>query len=66
MIGYHIDDETVTNILRRLGLDVTFDNGQWQADVPSYRFDIRNPPVASIGSTTSAIRSSMLEASLLK
>lgn len=41
VIGYHIDDETVTNILRRLGLDVQFTNGTWQADVPSYRFDIR-------------------------
>ncbi|WP_105189517.1 phenylalanine--tRNA ligase subunit beta [Pseudoalteromonas sp. T1lg48] len=41
VIGYHIDDETVTNILRRLGLDVQFENNTWQADVPSYRFDIR-------------------------
>ncbi|MEO2281857.1 phenylalanine--tRNA ligase subunit beta [Pseudoalteromonas pernae] len=40
VIGYHIDDETVTNILRRLGLDVQFENNTWQADVPSYRFDI--------------------------
>ncbi|WP_394228798.1 phenylalanine--tRNA ligase subunit beta [Pseudoalteromonas spongiae] len=40
VIGYHIDDATVTNILTRLGLTVSFENDTWQADVPSYRFDI--------------------------
>ncbi|WP_440053330.1 phenylalanine--tRNA ligase subunit beta [Pseudoalteromonas sp. T1lg65] len=40
VIGYHIDDSKVTNILSRLGLAVTFANNEWQADVPSYRFDI--------------------------
>ncbi|MDX1359961.1 MAG: phenylalanine--tRNA ligase subunit beta, partial [Pseudoalteromonas tetraodonis] len=41
VIGHHIDDAKVTDILTRLGLDVKFDNDSWSADVPSYRFDIR-------------------------
>ena len=40
VIGYHIDNATVTNILTRLGLSVEFSDNQWQAVVPSYRFDI--------------------------
>lgn len=41
VIGHHIDDEKVTDILTRLGLDVKIVDGVWSADVPSYRFDIR-------------------------
>ncbi|WP_194867326.1 phenylalanine--tRNA ligase subunit beta [Pseudoalteromonas sp. PPB1] len=40
VIGYHIADEKVTDILTRLGLDVAFANDSWTAVVPSYRFDI--------------------------
>ncbi|MCG7535026.1 phenylalanine--tRNA ligase subunit beta [Pseudoalteromonas sp. OOF1S-7] len=40
VIGYHIEDNKVTDILTRLGLDVTFANDSWTATVPSYRFDI--------------------------
>ncbi|WP_339142512.1 phenylalanine--tRNA ligase subunit beta [Pseudoalteromonas galatheae] len=40
VIGYHIEDAKVSDILTRLGLAVTFAGGQWQATVPSYRFDI--------------------------
>jgi phenylalanyl-tRNA synthetase beta chain len=41
VLGHHIDDNTVTNILSRLGLNVEFTNGQWQAHSPSFRFDIK-------------------------
>jgi phenylalanyl-tRNA synthetase beta chain len=41
VIGHHIDDAKVTDILTRLGLDVKVENESWSADVPSYRFDIR-------------------------
>ncbi|MBQ4832200.1 phenylalanine--tRNA ligase subunit beta [Pseudoalteromonas sp. MMG010] len=41
VIGHHINDEKVTDILTRLGLDVQYANDTWSADVPSYRFDIR-------------------------
>ncbi|TGE76069.1 phenylalanine--tRNA ligase subunit beta [Pseudoalteromonas sp. KS88] len=41
VIGHHIADEKVTDILTRLGLDVKIVDGVWSADVPSYRFDIR-------------------------
>ncbi|SFD01360.1 phenylalanine--tRNA ligase subunit beta [Pseudoalteromonas denitrificans] len=40
VIGHVISQEQVTDILTRLGLTVSFDNEQWQADIPSYRFDI--------------------------
>ncbi|WP_125779691.1 phenylalanine--tRNA ligase subunit beta [Pseudoalteromonas rubra] len=40
VIGYHIEDSKVTDILTRLGLNVTFANDSWTATVPSYRFDI--------------------------
>ncbi|MCO7187924.1 MULTISPECIES: phenylalanine--tRNA ligase subunit beta [unclassified Pseudoalteromonas] len=40
VIGYHIEDSKVADILTRLGLDVTFANDSWTATVPSYRFDI--------------------------
>ncbi|MBL0711220.1 MAG: phenylalanine--tRNA ligase subunit beta [Colwellia sp.] len=44
-IGHHIEDEKVTEILTRLGFDVTV-NGEgeakvWQVIVPAYRFDIK-------------------------
>ena len=40
VIGYHIEDAKVTDILTRLGLTVEFANDTWNAQVPSYRFDI--------------------------
>ena len=41
VIGHHIEDAKVTDILTRLGLNVKIVEGVWSADVPSYRFDIR-------------------------
>jgi phenylalanyl-tRNA synthetase beta chain len=40
-IGHHIDDATVTEILTRLGFNVTFENEIWTVVVPAYRFDIK-------------------------
>lgn len=40
VIGHHIEDEIVTDILTRLGLKVTFENDTWTAVAPSWRFDI--------------------------
>ena len=40
VLGVSVDAEQVTDILTRLGLDVSFDGQVWQAMVPSYRFDI--------------------------
>jgi phenylalanyl-tRNA synthetase beta chain len=40
VIGHHIADDIVSNILNRLGLKVSFANNTWSAIVPSYRFDI--------------------------
>lgn len=40
VIGHHIEDETVTDILTRLGLNVIFANDSWTAVAPSWRFDI--------------------------
>jgi phenylalanyl-tRNA synthetase beta chain len=40
VIGHHIADDIVSNILNRLGLKVSFVNNTWSAIVPSYRFDI--------------------------
>lgn len=40
LIGHAIADEMVTDILRRLGCDVTEGQDQWQAVAPSWRFDI--------------------------
>lgn len=40
VLGIKVDADKVTDILQRLGLDVDFEHGQWQAQVPSYRFDI--------------------------
>ena len=39
-IGYHIEDEKVTEILTRLGFSVDFSNDVWQVSIPAYRFDI--------------------------
>ncbi|ART79294.1 phenylalanine--tRNA ligase subunit beta [Oceanisphaera avium] len=39
-IGIEIDAEQVTDMLSRLGLNVTKTAEGWQAQVPSYRFDI--------------------------
>ena len=40
VIGYHIEDKIVTDILTRLGLNVAFANDTWTAVAPSWRFDI--------------------------
>ena len=40
VLGIHIDEEKVTDILTRLGLEVEVTSGQWVAKVPAYRFDI--------------------------
>ncbi|WDE09595.1 phenylalanine--tRNA ligase subunit beta [Thalassomonas haliotis] len=39
-IGFHIEDNTVTEILERLGFTVDFGTDSWQVVVPAYRFDI--------------------------
>ncbi|WP_286232551.1 phenylalanine--tRNA ligase subunit beta [Thalassotalea sediminis] len=40
-IGHHIVDDKVTEILTRLGFDVSFENDVWHVKVPNYRFDIK-------------------------
>ncbi|WEP51278.1 phenylalanine--tRNA ligase subunit beta [Cronobacter dublinensis subsp. beijingensis] len=40
LIGHHIADAQVTDILTRLGCQVTQGQGEWQAVAPSWRFDI--------------------------
>ncbi|MEW5289519.1 phenylalanine--tRNA ligase subunit beta [Erwinia papayae] len=40
LIGHVISDDEVSDILRRLGCDVTEGNGYWQATAPGWRFDI--------------------------
>ena len=40
VIGHHIEDHVVTDILTRLGLNVRFENDTWMAVAPSWRFDI--------------------------
>ncbi|AWL11833.1 Phenylalanine--tRNA ligase [Saliniradius amylolyticus] len=40
VLGMHIDDDRVTDCLKRLGFMVEFDGQKWQVDVPPYRFDI--------------------------
>lgn len=40
LLGHHIPTEIVTDILQRLGLTVSYDNGLWTAISPSWRFDI--------------------------
>ncbi|BET97062.1 phenylalanine--tRNA ligase subunit beta [Xenorhabdus taiwanensis] len=41
LIGHHIADEQVTDILMRLGCQVTIQNDSWQAIAPSWRFDMQ-------------------------
>ncbi|MBT0587273.1 phenylalanine--tRNA ligase subunit beta [Alteromonas oceanisediminis] len=40
VLGHTINDEQVSDILHRLGLDPAFENGEWITQAPSYRFDI--------------------------
>ncbi|OFC72680.1 phenylalanine--tRNA ligase subunit beta [Alteromonas confluentis] len=40
VLGIDIADDKVTDILTRLGLDVTVTEAGWEAKAPSYRFDI--------------------------
>ncbi|QTF08239.1 phenylalanine--tRNA ligase subunit beta [Brenneria izadpanahii] len=40
LIGHHIADEQVTDILQRLGCKVTKTEAGWQAAAPSWRFDM--------------------------
>lgn len=40
LIGHVIADQDVTDILRRLGCEVTEGDGFWQAVAPSWRFDM--------------------------
>ncbi|WP_110810623.1 phenylalanine--tRNA ligase subunit beta [Cronobacter sakazakii] len=40
LIGHHIADAQVTDILKRLGCEVTEGQDEWQAVAPSWRFDI--------------------------
>lgn len=41
LIGYVISDEQVTDILTRLGCDVSHDGDSWTAVAPSWRFDMQ-------------------------
>ncbi|WP_340608794.1 phenylalanine--tRNA ligase subunit beta [Xenorhabdus bharatensis] len=41
LIGHHIVDEQVTDILSRLGCQVTVQDGNWEAVAPSWRFDMQ-------------------------
>ncbi|MDC9588707.1 phenylalanine--tRNA ligase subunit beta [Xenorhabdus sp. XENO-10] len=41
LIGHHVADEQVTDILTRLGCQVTVQNDSWQAVAPSWRFDMQ-------------------------
>lgn len=40
LIGHHIEDTQVSDILRRLGCEVTEGQAQWTAVAPSWRFDM--------------------------
>ncbi|WP_437889084.1 phenylalanine--tRNA ligase subunit beta [Phytobacter sp. V91] len=40
LIGHHIADELVTDILKRLGCEVTEGQDEWQAVAPGWRFDM--------------------------
>lgn len=40
LIGHHIGDAQVTDILTRLGCQTTFSNGVWTALAPGWRFDM--------------------------
>jgi phenylalanyl-tRNA synthetase beta chain len=41
LIGHHIDDAQVSDILRRLGCEVAEGQDQWTAVAPSWRFDMQ-------------------------
>jgi phenylalanyl-tRNA synthetase beta chain len=41
LIGHHIEDALVGDILRRLGCEVTDGQDQWTAVAPSWRFDMQ-------------------------
>lgn len=40
LLGHHIDDSQVTDILTRLGCQVTVNSGSWDVIAPSWRFDM--------------------------
>ncbi|SUG69967.1 phenylalanyl-tRNA synthetase subunit beta [Salmonella enterica subsp. enterica] len=40
LIGHHIADEQVSDILRRLGCEVTEGQDEWKAVAPTWRFDM--------------------------
>ena len=40
LIGHHVADAQVSDILRRLGCDVTEGQDEWKAVAPSWRFDM--------------------------
>ncbi|WP_404399309.1 phenylalanine--tRNA ligase subunit beta [Idiomarina seosinensis] len=40
LLGMHIDEQQVTDILQRLGLGVEQQDAGWQVKIPSYRFDL--------------------------
>lgn len=40
LIGHHIDDEQVTDILTRLGCEVSHQPNRWQVVAPSWRIDM--------------------------
>jgi len=40
ILGVHIKDEQVTEILNRLGLNAAFNDGVWSVTIPSHRFDL--------------------------
>lgn len=40
VIGFHVEDAKVTDILNSLGLSPTFENDTWTVTSPSFRFDI--------------------------
>ncbi|WP_340620326.1 phenylalanine--tRNA ligase subunit beta [Xenorhabdus siamensis] len=41
LVGHHIADEQVTDILTRLGCQVTEHNDSWETVAPSWRFDMQ-------------------------
>lgn len=40
LIGYHIEDQQITDILTRLGCQVSFANDEWRVIAPTWRFDM--------------------------
>lgn len=40
LIGHHVEDAQVSEILKRLGCDVTEGQDEWKAVAPSWRFDM--------------------------